>query len=106
MSKAKLKIKKGDQVVVLTGKDKGAKGEVLKTLPAENRVIVQGVNVVKKHQRPTQFSQGGKRNCLFTYQTLHWPTLNQVKPHALDTKHSKTVKRSAWLKNPARLWSN
>ncbi len=58
-TKNKLKIKKGDQVIVLTGKDKGAKGEVVKTLPAERRVIVQGVNVVKKHERPTQFSQGG-----------------------------------------------
>lgn len=57
--KNKLKIKKGDQVIVLTGKDKGAKGEVLKTFPADRRVIVQGVNVVKKHQKPTQFSAGG-----------------------------------------------
>lgn len=57
--KNKLKIKKGDQVVVLTGKDKGAKGEVLKVMPAERRVIVQGVNVVKKHAKPTQFSAGG-----------------------------------------------
>ena len=57
--KNKLKIKKGDQVIVLTGKDKGAKGEVVKTLPAERRVIVQGVNVVKKHAKPTQFSAGG-----------------------------------------------
>jgi large subunit ribosomal protein L24 len=59
MSNAKMKIKKGDQVVILTGKDKGAKGEVLKTLPAERRVLVQGVNVVKKHNKPTQFSAGG-----------------------------------------------
>ena len=59
MAKPKLKIQKGDQVVVLTGKDKGAKGEVLKVLPAENRVVVQGVNVVKKHQKLTQFSAGG-----------------------------------------------
>lgn len=59
MAQAKMKIKKGDQVVVLTGKDKGAKGEVLKVFPAESRVLVQGVNVVKKHQRPTQFSAGG-----------------------------------------------
>lgn len=59
MSNAKLKIKKGDQVIILTGKDKGAKGEVLKTLPAERRVIVQGVNIVKKHNKPTQFSAGG-----------------------------------------------
>ncbi|MEM7679456.1 MAG: 50S ribosomal protein L24 [Pseudomonadota bacterium] len=54
-----LKIKKGDEVVVLTGKDKGSKGEVLKVLPKENRVLVQGVNMVTKHNKPTQFSQGG-----------------------------------------------
>lgn len=59
MANAKMKIKKGDQVVVLTGKDKGAKGEVTKVLIADNRVIVSGVNVVKKHQKPTQFSAGG-----------------------------------------------
>ena len=59
MAQAKLKIKKGDQVVILTGKDKGAKGEVLKVIPADRRVIVQGVNIVKKHARPTQYSAGG-----------------------------------------------
>lgn len=59
MANAKLKIKKGDEVVVLTGKNKGAKGEVLKVLPKENRVLVQGVNMVTKHNKPTQFSQGG-----------------------------------------------
>ena len=55
----KLKIKKGDEVIVLTGKSKGTKGEVLKVLTAENRVLVQGVNIVKKHNKPTQFSAGG-----------------------------------------------
>ena len=59
MSAAKLKIKKGDRVIVLTGKDKGKKGEVLKAIPTENRVIVAGVNVVKKHTKPTQFAAGG-----------------------------------------------
>ena len=59
MTQAKLKIKKGDEVVVLTGKDKGAKGEVLKVLTAESRVLVQGINKVKKHQKPTQFAAGG-----------------------------------------------
>lgn len=63
MAKAKLKIKKGDEVVILTGKDKGSKGEVLKVLPEERRVIVQGVNVVKKHRKPTQLNpQGGIEN--------------------------------------------
>ncbi|MEM9468761.1 MAG: 50S ribosomal protein L24 [Pseudomonadota bacterium] len=59
MTQAKMKIKKGDQVIVLTGKDKGKKGEVLQAIPAAERVIVQGVNVVKKHQKPSQFSAGG-----------------------------------------------
>lgn len=59
MSKVKLKIKKGDQVIVLTGRDKGAKGEVLKVMPELSRVLVQGVNVVTKHEKPGQFSAGG-----------------------------------------------
>lgn len=56
---AKLKIKKGDHVVLLAGKDKGKNGEVLKVLPKENRAIVQGVNMVKRHQRQTQQQDGG-----------------------------------------------
>jgi large subunit ribosomal protein L24 len=56
---AKLKIKKGDHVVVITGKDKGKKGEVLKVLPSENRAIVRGVAVVKRHQRQTAAQEGG-----------------------------------------------
>ena len=59
MSQAKMKIKKGDQVIVLTGKDKGKKGEVLRAIPTENRVVVSGVKVVKKHTKPTQFAAGG-----------------------------------------------
>ncbi len=53
------KIKKGDTVKILTGKDKGKTGEVTQVLPKEDRVIVAGVNVVKRHQRPTQTSAGG-----------------------------------------------
>lgn len=60
MGNAKMKIKKGDQVVVLTGKNKGSKGEVLHAMPKESRVVVQGVNVVKRHRKPTQQNpQGG-----------------------------------------------
>jgi large subunit ribosomal protein L24 len=51
-------IKKGDKVVILAGKDKGATGEVLVSFPKENKVIVSGVNKVKRHMRPTK--QGGK----------------------------------------------
>jgi large subunit ribosomal protein L24 len=60
MSKAKLKIKKGDKVVILAGRDKGQKGEILKVLREENRVVVQGINMVTKHSKPTQVSAGGK----------------------------------------------
>ena len=56
---AKLKIKKGDKVIVLTGRDKGRTGEVVKALPRENRVVVQGVNVVKRHTKASQASNGG-----------------------------------------------
>lgn len=56
---AGLKIKKGDHVVVLTGKDKGKRGEVLKVLPAENRAVVQGVAQVRRHQRQTASQEGG-----------------------------------------------
>ncbi len=59
MTATKMKIKKGDSVIVLTGKDKGKKGEVLNSMPEKSRVIVKGVNVVKKHQKPTQFAAGG-----------------------------------------------
>jgi large subunit ribosomal protein L24 len=55
----KLKIKKGDKVVVITGKDKGKTGEVIKVHPKESRVIVQGVNVVKRHTRPQMGNPGG-----------------------------------------------
>jgi len=55
----KLKIKKGDHVVVVTGKDKGKHGEVLKVMPSENRAIVKGVALVRKHQRQTANQEGG-----------------------------------------------
>ncbi len=56
---AKLKVKKGDKVVVRTGRDKGKSGEVLKVFPSRNRAIVQGVNRVKRHTAPTQANAGG-----------------------------------------------
>ena len=57
---AKLKIRKGDKVVVITGKDKGKQGEVIRTIPSENRAVVRGINVAKRHQRATKATmQGG-----------------------------------------------
>jgi large subunit ribosomal protein L24 len=56
---AKVKIKKGDKVVVLAGRDKGKHGEVLKVMPSENRAVVNGVNVAVRHQKQTASQQGG-----------------------------------------------
>jgi large subunit ribosomal protein L24 len=57
------KIRKGDRVVVLTGKDKGRQGAVSKVLPMENRVLVAGLNMVQRHTRPSQGDpQGGIKN--------------------------------------------
>ncbi len=53
------KIKKGDKVVLLTGKDKGKQGEVIGVFPQEGRVLVQGVNLVKRHEKQSQTNTGG-----------------------------------------------
>ena len=53
------RIRKGDTVVVIAGRDKGKTGEVIRVMPAEGRAVVRGVNVVKRHQRQTPRDQGG-----------------------------------------------
>jgi large subunit ribosomal protein L24 len=57
--RTKLKIRKGDRVVVRTGRDKGKAGQVLNVLPEENRAIVQGVNIARRHQKQTPSQEGG-----------------------------------------------
>ena len=54
-----MKIRKGDRVIVTTGRDKGKQGEVLRAMPKDNKVVVQGVNMVKRHTRPSQTNAGG-----------------------------------------------
>jgi len=54
-----LKIKKGDHVIVIAGRDKGKHGEVVDMLPKENRAVVRGVNVVRRHQKQTASQEGG-----------------------------------------------
>jgi len=58
-AKIKLKIKKGDEVVVVSGRDAGLKGNVLKVMPKERRALVEGVNRVKRHTRASSTSPGG-----------------------------------------------
>lgn len=59
MANVKYKIRKGDDVIVLTGKDKGKSGEITKMLTSEGRAVVQGINMVKRHTKQTQTEEGG-----------------------------------------------
>lgn len=71
------KIRKGDRVIVMSGRDKGKKGEVMKVFPKEDRALVSGVNTVKRHQRQTQRVQGGIIN---KEAPLHISNLAHVDP--------------------------
>jgi large subunit ribosomal protein L24 len=69
------RIRKGDTVVVTTGKDKGRTGEVLRVLPKDNRVLVQGINMVKRHKKPQMGDPGGiqeKEATVHISNVAHW----------------------------------
>ena len=74
---AKFKVKKGDRVIVLTGKDKGKTGEILKMFPEDQRAVVQGVNMVKRHTAPSQAGAGG---IVEKESTIHISNLAHVDP--------------------------
>ena len=74
-----LKIRKGDTVVVISGKEKGERGEVREVLPRENRVVVGGINVRTRHARPTQNNQQG----LYTFEApIHVSNVMLVDPNS------------------------
>ena len=81
----KLKVKKGDKVVILTGRDRGKSGEILKVIPDEQRVIVQGINQVKKHKRATPMSAGTIETI---EQPIHVSNVSHIDPK--DSKASRT----------------
>lgn len=81
----KIRMKKGDQVIVLTGKDKGKTGEVLRLIPKDSRAFVQGVNMVKRHTRPTQTSAGG---IIEKEASIHISNLSHIDPK--DDKPTRT----------------
>ena len=60
MKSLKMRIKKGDTVQIINGKDKGKTGEVLRTIPIENRLVVKGINIRTRHVKPTQDGEGGR----------------------------------------------
>jgi large subunit ribosomal protein L24 len=55
-----MKIKKGDNVIILAGKDKGKSGKIIRSLPSGGKVVVEGINILKKHQKSKKSGQGGQ----------------------------------------------
>mgnify|MGYP003394492488 CR=1 FL=1 len=73
-----MKIKKGDKVVVIAGKSRGEKGTVMRAMPKENKVIIEGVNMMKKHQKATR--RGGKGQLVERAMPLHVSNVQVVDP--------------------------
>ncbi len=82
-----MKIKKGDTVIVLAGKDKDRQGKVIAALPRENKVIVEGVNVVKRHTRVQQTQRGSKTGGIITTEApIHVSNVAIVDEHGKPTR--------------------
>ena len=86
---ANLHVKKGDTVVVIAGKDKGKTGRVIKTLKKDNKVVVEGINIIKKHVKPNRMNEVG------SIQEMEAPIhVSNVKVVAEEKKAAKTTKKS------------
>ena len=94
---ANARIKKGDTVAVISGRDKGKTGTVLRVIPEETKVIVQGINMVTKHQKPTQRAPEGKR--FQKEMPLWWSKVMPVDP--ATGKPVRKVKTASIAEKPA-----
>ncbi|OQO91073.1 50S ribosomal protein L24 [Saccharomonospora piscinae] len=82
-----MKVKKGDTVLVIAGKDKGAKGKVIKAYPERQRVLVEGVNRIKKHTRITQTQRGAQSGGIVTQEaSIHVSNVMVVDPDGKPTR--------------------
>ena len=100
-----LKFKKGDRVVVLTGRDKGKQGEILVMRPSEGRAIVRGVNVVRRHQRQTAQQQGGivSKEAPIDLSNLAHEDPNDGKPTRVGFKFLEDGKKVRFAKRSGEL---
>lgn len=92
-----LHVKKGDTVKILAGDDKGKTGKVLKVMPRDNKVLVDGINLVKKHQRPTK--QGQKGQTIEKPMPMH---ASNVVSTEKSSKPAKTEKKAKVVKAKAK----
>ncbi|GAA5146822.1 50S ribosomal protein L24 [Pseudonocardia eucalypti] len=87
-----MKIKKGDTVVVIAGKDKGARGKVIQSYPAKQRVLVEGVNRIKKHTRVTTTQRGAQSGGIVTQEaSIHVSNVMLVDPEGNPTRVGRRV---------------
>lgn len=83
-------VKKGDNVIVLTGKDKGKRGQVVKAMPQKNMVIIEGINMKKKHKKPTRTTKGQTIELAFPLHISNVKLASEKAP-----KKQKAVKKKA-----------
>ena len=87
-----MKVKVGDNVRILAGKDKGKEGRIIKTLKKDNKVVVEGINVVKKHVKPNRMNEVG--SIVEVEAPIHVSNVKLVEETKKETKKAKTTKKS------------
>ena len=99
-----LKLKKGDNVLVISGKDKGKTGSIISIFPKVNKVIIKGVNIVKKHQKPSKQSAGGivEKELAVHLSNLAFLSLKDGKKTKIGFKIENNKKCLDYLKNIKR----
>ena len=87
-----MKVKVGDNVKILAGKDKGKEGRIIKTLKKDNKVVVEGINVVKKHVKPNRMNEVG--SIVEVEAPIHVSNVKKVEETKKEVKKAKTTKKS------------
>lgn len=87
-----MKVKVGDNVRILAGKDKGKEGRIIKTLKKDNKVVVEGINVIKKHVKPNRMNEVG--SIVEVEAPIHVSNVKVVEETKKETKKAKTTKKS------------
>ena len=87
-----MKVKVGDNVKILAGKDKGKEGRIIKTLKKDNKVVVEGINIVKKHVKPNRMNEVG--SIVEVEAPIHVSNVKKVEETKKEVKKAKTTKKS------------
>ncbi len=104
----KIKIKKGDKIIVIAGKDKGKQGEVIQVIPSENRARVSGINLVKRHTKPSYAGAGGiiEKEMPIHISNIAYLDPKTNKPTKLGVKILKDGKKVRFAKDSGEVIDN